>query len=177
MAGRVMRRSAALRAELALVEDLEPIEDAHLQAKQAYEGARASGDPEAIRAAKQVKVETANRLNETREWLRREAEIVKLQTVTIPKLEGILAKPMLVKHGDNGAVEDREARAQVEAALKLARKELEEANATAVVVRRELEALGAFVVGDPVPPDLPPGSADVTAPSLTVKPQTGKAVI
>lgn len=176
MAKRIVRRgSAQLRAELALVEACEPIEDAHAEAKDLYREALASGDPVAIRAAKAVKVAAANALNETRTWLRREAAIVKLSTITIPKLEAVLAGPVLVKHGDADAREDPKARAQVQEALAAARAELEVMAAKAVQVRRDLEALGGVVQGDPVPHDLPPGSADVDLPTISVKPRVDGA--
>lgn len=178
MAGRIVRRgSQQLRAELALVEACEPIEEAHLDAKDAYQQAVASGDAEAIREAKRVKVETGNRLNETREWLRREAEVVKLQTVTIPKLERVLAGPMLVPDGKGGSVDDAKARADVQAALAAARAELTGLSVKAAETRTALEALGGQVVGDPVVRELPPGSAEVTAPAITVRPRAGKAEI
>lgn len=173
MAKRIVRHGARQRQAVRALEDAcEPIEEALYAAKEAYWDAVEGGDPVAIRETKAAKVEAANRFDEVLTWLRREAEIVKLQTRTIPRLEEILAKPMLVKHGDDDAVDDRTARAEVQAALQAARNELMEATAKAVSLRRQLEALGGVVVGDAVPPGLPPGSADVTAPSITVKPRT-----
>ncbi|MFI6534192.1 hypothetical protein ACIBHY_17155 [Nonomuraea sp. NPDC050547] len=166
---RIVRHGQRQRQAVRALEDaLEPIEEALYQAKEAYWSAVESGDPDAIREAKQAKVEAATRLEETRTWLRREAEIDKLQTRTIPRLEEILAAPMLVKTGKNDAQEDPQARAEVELTLAAAHAELDELTALAVPLRRELEALGGVVVGDPVPPDLPPDSADVTVPSITV---------
>ncbi|MFI6904891.1 hypothetical protein ACIBKY_26760 [Nonomuraea sp. NPDC050394] len=167
---RIVRHGQKARQAVRALEDaLEPIEEALYQAKEAYWEAVEGGDVGAIRAAKAAKVEAATRMEETRTWLRREAEIDKLQTRTIPRLEEILAGPMLVKTGKNDAREDPQARAEVELTLVAAHAELEALNALAVPLRRELAALGGVVVGDPVPPDLPPGSADVTAPSITVK--------
>lgn len=169
MAKRIVRRgSQQLRDELALLEVLEPIEDAHLDAKEAYRAAVTSGDPAAIREARQHKAETGNHLEATRTWLRVEAAIVKLSTRLIPELERILAGPILVKHGADDAREDQEERARLEAKLAAYRRELELFIAEAVPVRQQLQALGGQVVGGPVPPGLPPGSADVTTPTIAV---------
>ncbi|MET7333267.1 hypothetical protein [Nonomuraea sp. NPDC005650] len=173
MATRIVRHGQRARqAQRALEDACEPIEEALYAAKETYWEAVEAGDPAAIREAKAAKLAAATSLEETRTWLRREAEIIRLQTRTIPRLEEILAKPMLVKHGDKDAREDPAARAQVEQALAAARQELEDLTALAIPLRRDLEALGGVVVGDPAPPDLPPGSAEVTAPSITVKSQT-----
>jgi hypothetical protein len=175
MAKRIVRHGQQARqAQRALEDALEPIEEALYAAKEAYWDALDSEDPVAIREAREAKRAASERLEETRTWLRREAEIQKLATRTIPRLEQILAGPMLVKHGDD-AVEDGRARAEVEQALTHARKELEELTAAAVPLRRELETLGGVVVGDPVPPDLPPGSVEVTAPTVTVRPRVHRA--
>ncbi|MBF8186315.1 hypothetical protein ITP53_11255 [Nonomuraea sp. K274] len=173
MAKRIVRHGQRARAAVRALEDAcTPIEEALYAAKETYWAALEGGNRATILEAKAVKQAAAERLEETRTWLRREAEIVKLQTRTIPRLQEILAGPMLVKHGDNDAREDPQARAEVEQALKAARQELETLTAAAIPLRRDLEALGGVVAGDPVPADLPPGSADVTAPSITVAPRT-----
>lgn len=172
MAKRIVRHGQRARAAVRALEDAcEPQEEALYVAKEAYWEAVESGDPAAIRAAKEAKRAAADQFEATRTWLRREAEIAKLQTRTIPRLEEILAGPMLVKDGKD-AREDAAARAEVEQALSAARAELEQLTALAVPLRRQLEELGGQVVGDPVPPDLPPGSAEVTMPSISVRSQT-----
>ncbi|MEV4837795.1 hypothetical protein AB0K05_24955 [Nonomuraea sp. NPDC049486] len=176
MAKRIVRHGQRQRAAVRALEDAcTPLEEALYQAKEAYWEAVDGGDRAAIRAAKQAKQEAAARLEETRTWLRREAEIVKLQSRTIPRLEQILAGPMLVKDGKNDAREDLVARAEVEQALTAARAELETLTALAIPLRRQLQELGGVVESDPVPPDLPPGSADVTLPAVTVKPKARRA--
>ncbi|MER7363568.1 hypothetical protein [Nonomuraea wenchangensis] len=172
MAKRIVRHGQRQRAAVRALEDAcDPIEEAYFQAKEAHWGAVEGGDPAQIREAKAAKVAAAARYEETRTWLRREAEVVKLQTRTIPRLEKILAAPILVKDGKNSAREDPAARAEVEQALAAARQELETLSKAAAETRRALEALGGEVVGDPVPLDLPPGSAEVTAPSITARPR------
>ncbi|MFB4294788.1 hypothetical protein ACBI99_44665 [Nonomuraea sp. ATR24] len=168
MAKRIIRRGiAALQAELGLLEALKPFEDNHQDAKERFSEAVASGDRARIVAAKQAKVEAANRLEDVRTWLRREAAIVKLQTITIPRLEQRLAAPILADGKDAG--EDLEERARLEGALAAARAELEALGREATAFRAGLEALGAVVSGHPVPPDLPPGSADVTVAPIAAK--------
>lgn len=165
MVKRIVRRtSAQVRDELALLEVLEPVEEAHLAAKEAYTEARALGNAASIREARQAKVDTGNKLNEIRTWLRREQAIVKLQTKTIPELEARLSRPILTADGNS------EDRARLQAALERAKAELAVISAEAAAYRRELEALGGVVGGEPVPPNLPPGSADVSLPSVTVRP-------
>lgn len=164
---RIVRHGQRQRdAARALEDACRPLEDALYDAKEAYWKAVESGDPAAIREAKKAKQEAAARFEETRTWLRREAEIVKLQTRTIPRLEQILAKPMLT---GKDAREDAAARAEVEAALAAAKAELETALAAALPLRQQLEQFGETVDGGPVPPDLPPGSADVSLPAVTVR--------
>ncbi|MBF8191653.1 hypothetical protein ITP53_39365 [Nonomuraea sp. K274] len=176
MAKRIVRHGQRARAAVRALEDAcTPLEEALYAGKETYWAALEGGDRAAIREAKAAKQAAASRLEETRTWLRREAEIVKLQTRTIPKLEGILARPMLVKHGKNDAKEDPAARAEVERALAAAKAELQQLTALAIPLRRQLEELGGLVVGDPVPPDLPAGSADVTAPTITVAPRARRA--
>ncbi|MFC3986430.1 hypothetical protein [Streptosporangium jomthongense] len=126
------RSSQQLRGELELLEALEPISEEHADAKEAYQAALTSGDPEAIRAAKARKQAASNRLNETREWLRREREIAKLSATTIPELERLLSQ-----QGGGGNAR----RAELGAALEQARAQLERAQAEAAVVRRELAVL------------------------------------
>lgn len=158
MARRIVRRtSAQVRAELELLEALEPIEQAHLDAKAAYKAAVASGDRAAIKAAKQRKRETGDRLNEVREWLRREQVIRKLQTVTVPELE---------RRAASGTDKQRR---EAEAVLERARAELKTLADQAAAYRAALEQLGGVVTGEPVPADLPPGSADVSMPAVAVK--------
>lgn len=170
MAKRIVRHSgrAERDAVRALEDALDPIEDAHQAAKIAYSDAVASGDRARIVEAKAAKVAAANRLEDARTWLRREQEIVKLQTVVIPRLEQRLAGPILVGVGDQ-VREDIEERARLQEALDAARAELTALNREAVAYRRALQELGGVVVGDPVPPDLPPGSADVTMAPITTK--------
>ncbi|MFC3980163.1 hypothetical protein [Streptosporangium jomthongense] len=137
MAKRIVRRgSQQIRAELELLEALEPIADEHQEAKEAYRAALASGDREAIEAAKERKLQASNQLNETRTWLRREQEIVHL-AATIVAIEQRLAGPILDQDGE----EDAAQRAELEAAVGQARSQLERAQAEAAVVRRELAAL------------------------------------
>jgi hypothetical protein len=169
---RIVRHGQRARAAVRALEDAcTPLEEALYEAKENYWEAVDGGDPAAIREAKTAKQTAAAAFEETRTWLRREAEIVKLQTRTIPRLEQILAGPMLVKDGKNDARDDAKARAEVEAALAAAVAELEKSLALALPLRQALQELGGVVEGDPVPPDLPPGSADVTAPSINVKPR------
>jgi hypothetical protein len=176
MAKRIVRQGARQRQAVRALEDAcAPLEEAHYAAKEAYWEAVDGGDRATIRAAKQAKQAAATRLEEVRTWLRREAEIVKLQTRTIPRLQQILAGPMLVKDGKNDAKEDVKARAEVEAALAAAVAELEKSLALALPLRQALQDLGGVVEGDPVPPDLPPGSADVTLPAINVKPRARRA--
>lgn len=171
MGKRIVRRgSTQLRAELELVEALEPIEEAHAEAKTAYRAALDSGDQAAIAAAKRVKLAAAHHLNETRTWLRRERAITKLSTVTIPELERVLAGPILISDGKGEAGEDSEQRSELEQALAAAREELAAFQVEAGQMRRDLEALGGVVSAEAVPLDLPPGSADVTTSAITVKP-------
>jgi hypothetical protein len=171
MAKRIVRHSrrAERDAVRSLEDALDPIEDAHQAAKAEHQEAIASGDRDRIRAAKAAKVEAANRLEDARTWLRREAEIRKLQMIVIPGLERKLAGPILVKHGDKDAREDVQERARLQDALDAARAELAALDVEAVAYRRALQELGGVVVGDPVPPDLPPGSADVTMAPITTK--------
>ncbi|MFF4412111.1 hypothetical protein ACFYY8_06230 [Streptosporangium sp. NPDC001559] len=137
MAKRIVRRgSQQLRAELELLEELEPISDEHQEAKAAYEAALASGDRETIQAAKERKQAASNHLNETRTWLRREKEITKLGA-TIVAIEQRLVGPILDQDGE----EDAAQRAELETALGQARAQLERAQTEAAVVRRELAAL------------------------------------
>lgn len=164
------RTSQQVRDELALLEALEPVEEAHLAAKAEYQEAVRSGDLARARAAKARKLETGNRLNEIRLWLRREAAIVDLQTKIIPDLEARLSRPILVQDGTGDARDDTETRAALEAQLNAYRAELEVMSREAAAYRAELEALGGEVVGEPVPPDLPPGSAHVTLPPVVVEP-------
>jgi hypothetical protein len=176
MAKRIVRRGARQRQAVRALEDAcAPLEEALYAAKETYGQALEGGDRAAIRAAKQAKREAASRMEETRTWLRREAEILKLHTRTIPKLETILAGPMLVKGDKDNAKEDTAARAEVEQALQAARAELERLTALALPLRQALKELGGQVVGDPVPPDLPPGSAEVTAPTITARPRARRA--
>jgi hypothetical protein len=169
---RIVRHGQRARAAVRALEDAcTPLEEALYEAKETYWEAVDGGDPAEIREAKTAKQKAAAAFEETRTWLRREAEIVKLQTRTIPRLEQILAGPMLVKDGKNDAREDVKARAEVEQALAAARTELEALAALALPLRQALQELGGVVEGDPVPPDLPPGSADVTLPAVTVSPR------
>jgi len=169
MAGRIVRRtSRQVRDELALLETLEPIEQAHLEAKQAYKQAIASGDRKTIGAARARQQATGNHLNEVRTWLRREDAIRRLQTVTIPKLEARLARPILAQDGPGKGREDTAERARLEQLLAEARKELAVMSREAADYRAALEALGGEVTGEPVPPDLPPGSAEVGLPTVEV---------
>lgn len=69
-----------LRDRLALIEACEPIQQAHHEAKQAYQEAMAAGNPRVIAAAKQARDMAASRLNETRRWLRAEARLAHLLT-------------------------------------------------------------------------------------------------
>jgi PAS domain-containing protein len=69
---------AQLRDELALAEACHPIEQEAAEAKQAYRDALSSGDPDEIAAAKARKQAAADRINETRTWLRAEARIAYL---------------------------------------------------------------------------------------------------
>jgi hypothetical protein len=118
--------------------------------------------------AKEAKVQAAGRYEATRTWLRREAEIVTLQTRTIPDLTRKLAAPILTKDGEDGARDDREERARLEQLLVAARQELAALVEEVLPLRRALEELGGQVVGPPVPPDLPPGSAEVTTHTIDV---------
>lgn len=158
MAKRIVRHGRNQRQAARALEDaLDPIEEAHLAAKENLWAARESGDRAAIRAAKQQLVEASNRLEETRTWLRREAEVVKLQTVTIPELERAL----------QAAKDDDKQPLQL--ALEAAKAELEAVGGLAAQTRRQLEQLGGVVAGPPVPADLPPGSADVTLPPISTR--------
>lgn len=183
---RIVRRGgrAERDAVRALEDALDPIEDAHLQGKDDYiaavaayqqavaaAGDQAGDDPAvaaalaAMRQAKRDKMAAANLYEETRTWLRREAAIVKLSTSTIPELSRKLASPILVKDGADGADgarDDPAERARLEAQLVAARQELAATIEEALPMRHALAELGGVVVGDPVPPDLPPGSAEVT---------------
>lgn len=164
------RTSQQVRDEAALLEALEPIEQAHLDAKAAFKQARASGDREAFLAARKRKQATGNHLNEVRTWLRREDAIRRLQAITIPKLEQRLAGPILAQDGPGRpAREDTKTRKQLETMLERARTELAELSRQAADYRAQLEQLGGVVGGDPVPPDLPPGSAEVELPTIQVK--------
>lgn len=168
----VLRRRTPqqVRDEAALLEALQPIEQAHLDAKQAFKEARESGDQAAFLAAKQRKQATGNHLEETRTWLRREDAIRRLQAITIPKLEQRLAGPILAQDGPGSpAREDTKTRKQLETMLERARTELAKLGKEAADYRAQLEQLGGVVGGDPVPPDLPPGSAEVELPSIDVK--------
>ncbi|GAA3441068.1 hypothetical protein [Planomonospora venezuelensis] len=142
MAKKITRKAGLqrLRDELAMAEALEPIEDELHEAKEAYREALASGDPDTIAEAKARKQAAANHINETRTWLRRERQITKLQA-TVVELERILAGPILVKNGKDDAREDAQARAEYEAALAVARADLDEMSIQAVKVRAELAAL------------------------------------
>lgn len=155
MAKRIVRRrdSARLREELAMAEALEPIQDAHAEAKETYEDAlkiyrravvmedreAAERALAAVREAKKVLLPAANRLNETRTWLRRERTMVRLQNVA-EVLERRLAKPILVKHGSD-AREDSITRAELQGRLERARADLEGMSADAAMMRRELKQL------------------------------------
>ncbi|MEU4332324.1 hypothetical protein [Nonomuraea dietziae] len=185
---RIVRRDRTGRAEARALEDaLDPIEDAHLEAKDTYldavasyrEAVAAAGDQadqdaavaaalKALREAKQVKVAAASQYEETRTWLRREAAIATLSTRTIPELTRKLAAPILVKDGASDARDDAEERARLEQLLVAARQELAATIEEALPLRRALEQLGGRPAGDLVPPDLPPGSAEVTAPTIAV---------
>ncbi|MCG5220260.1 hypothetical protein [Streptosporangium sp. KLBMP 9127] len=186
---RIVRRGRQERDAVRALEDaLDPIEDAHLEAKAAYlaavaayqqavtaAGDQARDDPAvataraAVREAKRVKVDAANHYEESRTWLRREAAIVKLSTSTIPELMRRLAAPILVKDGADDARDDPQERARLEALLLAARQELAATIEEALPMRRALEELGGQVAGDPVPPDLPPGSADVSLSPISVR--------
>ncbi|MGW6498543.1 hypothetical protein [Nonomuraea angiospora] len=104
-----------LREQLALAEACEPISSELQDAKEAYRQALESGDPAAIGAAKERKQAAAHHINETRTWLRREARIAKLQTL-IPDLQTQLAEPAW-QPKPGWTDEERQARADMEAAL------------------------------------------------------------
>lgn len=172
MAGRIVRRARPERvAERALEDQLDAIEDDHLEAKAAHAAAVAGGDRQQIVAAKAAKLETGGRLNETRDWLRREQAVIRLATRVIPELEQRLAGPILVKHGKNDAVEDPAERARLQQVLAARVLQLYAMAADALEVRRQLAELGAtFPAELPEAVDPPPGSVDVGLPAVSVKP-------
>lgn len=133
---------AELRDRLALAEACEPIQQENSDAKQAYRDALATGDPAVVAAAKQRKQAAADRINETRTWLRGEARIA--------YLTGYLARPESQNRPD---VELRHAM----------RKELE---GLEVLVAPFREAFGAAQAAAVVVED---GSASVSTPAVRVK--------
>ncbi|WP_326637264.1 hypothetical protein OG884_26475 [Streptosporangium sp. NBC_01755] len=160
--------AAELRAQLALAEACEPIQQENLDAKQAYRDALERGDAAEIAAAKERKQAAAHQINETRTWLRREARIAKLQAL-IPALEEDLSKP---HWRPTSAWRPEEHRHLEEARERLAamKAELPALEADAAPLREVFESLPV-----PVPPFvLEDGSAQVDLPPVAVKSKTMK---
>lgn len=152
-----------LRRQLAMAEACEPIERELQEAKQAYRDALDDGDPETVAAAKARKAAAAHHINETRTWLRREARIGTLNAL-IPDLQAQLAEPAWQPRPD-WTVEERQARADMEAALASMQEELPALEAEAAPLR---EYLGA--VPQPGPPIVvEDGSAHVDMPTVQAK--------
>ncbi|MEV4245223.1 hypothetical protein AB0J63_17630 [Streptosporangium canum] len=133
---------AQLRADLAMAEACEPIWQAHQDAKAAHADAVESGDLAAIRETSRAKNDAAVRLNDTREWLRRERRITKL-TAEVPALEARLAGPIL----DTAGREDAELRAELVAQLADLRQELPELESKAAPLRELFGSVPAAPIG------------------------------